>query len=51
MVRDPTEAEDVVQEATLRAWSKIKTFRAGSDFKSWVLTVVVNECRQTLRSR
>ena len=50
MLRSPTEAEDVVQEATLKAWSKIRTFRAGSDFKAWFLTVVANECRQTLRS-
>lgn len=50
MLRSPTEAEDVVQEATLKAWSKIKTFQAGTDFKSWFLTVVANECRQTLRS-
>jgi RNA polymerase sigma-70 factor (ECF subfamily) len=50
MLRSPTEAEDVVQEATLKAWSKIGTFRTGTDFKSWFLTVVANECRQTLRS-
>jgi RNA polymerase sigma-70 factor (ECF subfamily) len=50
MLRSPTEAEDVVQEATLKAWTKIGTFRTGTDFKSWFLTVVANECRQTLRS-
>jgi RNA polymerase sigma-70 factor (ECF subfamily) len=50
MLRSPTEAEDVVQEATLKAWSKIKTFEVGTDFKSWFLKVVANECRQTLRS-
>jgi len=50
MLRSPTEAEDVVQEATLKAWSKIGTFRAGTDFKSWFLKIVANECRQTLRS-
>lgn len=50
MLHNPTEAEDVVQEATLKAWSKIGTLRAGTDFKSWFLKIVANECRQTLRS-
>jgi RNA polymerase sigma-70 factor (ECF subfamily) len=50
MLRSPTEAEDVVQDASLKAWSKIGTFQAGTDFKSWFLKIVANECRQTLRS-
>ena len=50
MLRSPSEAEDVVQEATLKAWAKLHTFRRGTDFKSWYLTIVANECRQTLRS-
>src|SRR5689334_10309508 len=50
MLRSPTEAEDVVQEATLKAWSKITTFRAGTDFRAWFLKIVANECRQTMRS-
>ena len=50
MLRSPTEAEDAVQEATLRAWAKIEGFQLGTDFKSWYLTIVANECRQTLRS-
>ncbi len=50
MLGRPNEAEDVVQEATLQAWAKIQTFRLGTDFKSWYLTIVANECRQALRS-
>ncbi len=50
MLGSPNEAEDVVQEATLKAWAKIQTFRPGTDFKSWYLTIVANECRQALRS-
>ncbi len=50
MLRSPSEAEDVVQEATLKAWAKIRSFRIGSDFKAWYLTIVANECRKTLRS-
>lgn len=50
MLRSPSEAEDAVQEATLKAWAKLNTFRRGTDFKSWYLTIVANECRQTIRS-
>jgi RNA polymerase sigma-70 factor (ECF subfamily) len=50
MLRSPSEAEDAVQEATLKAWAKMQTFRRGTDFKSWYLTIVANECRQALRS-
>ena len=50
MLGRPNEAEDAVQEATLKAWAKIYTFRRGTDFKSWYLTIVANECRQALRS-
>jgi RNA polymerase sigma-70 factor (ECF subfamily) len=51
MLRSPSEAEDIVQEATLKAWAKIRSFHIGSDLKAWYLTIVANECRQTLRSR
>jgi DNA-directed RNA polymerase specialized sigma24 family protein len=34
MLRNPSEAEDAVQEATLKAWAKIQTFRRGTDSKS-----------------
>lgn len=40
----------MVQEASLKAWTKLHTFQVGRDFKSWYLTIVANECRQTLRS-
>ena len=49
ILRSPSDAEDMVQEATLKAWRTIRRFQVGSDFKSWYLTIVANECRQTLR--
>jgi RNA polymerase sigma-70 factor, ECF subfamily len=50
MLRNPSDAEDMVQEASLKAWAKRASFRVGGNFKSWYLTIVANECRQTLRS-
>jgi RNA polymerase sigma-70 factor (ECF subfamily) len=50
LLRRPSEAEDMVQEASLKAWAKRHTFRLGGNFKAWYLTIVANECRQALRS-
>ena len=47
---DPTEAEDAVQEAALRAWSKLRQLRGGrAAFRVWFLRIVVNECRMAKR--
>lgn len=52
LLHDQAEAEDAVQEALLRAWNKRRQFHdRGSGPRSWVLTIVANECRDRLRSR
>jgi RNA polymerase sigma-70 factor (ECF subfamily) len=52
MLSDRDEAEDAVQEAVLRAWTKRDQISAGPDaFGSWFLAIVVNRCRMTRRSR
>jgi RNA polymerase sigma-70 factor (ECF subfamily) len=52
MLRDRTEAEDVVQEAAFRAWKSIRSFRRDrASLKAWFLTIVANQCRQTRRER
>lgn len=48
---DRDEAEDVVQEAALKAWLRLGGFRAGADFRPWFLTIVANHCRDVRRSR
>jgi RNA polymerase sigma-70 factor (ECF subfamily) len=50
-LRNPNEAEDVVQEATLKAWRYRGSLRAGSPIRPWFLAIVANQCRQTVRSR
>jgi DNA-directed RNA polymerase specialized sigma24 family protein len=50
MLRNASEAEDSAQEATLKAWAKLFSFRPGSDLKSWYLRIIANQCRQTLKS-
>lgn len=41
--RDPTIAEDVVQEALLRAWRSLDALREEEAAKQWVLTIVRRE--------
>ncbi len=43
-------AEDVTQEAFVRAWRAIDTFR-GERFRSWLLRIVANAARDELRRR
>ncbi len=41
--RDPAIAEDVVQEAMLRAWKSLHALREDQAAKQWVLTIVRRE--------
>jgi RNA polymerase sigma-70 factor (ECF subfamily) len=48
------EAEDVVQEAFVKAFRSLGTFRQGEPFRPWLLRIVLNETsnlRRTLRRR
>ncbi len=51
MLQSRAEAEDVVQEAAIKAWRKLDQLRKESDFRPWFLGIVVNECRTVRRSR
>jgi RNA polymerase sigma factor (sigma-70 family) len=51
MLLDRDEAEDAVQEATLKAWLKLGSFRTDADPRPWFLTIVANHCRDLRRSR
>jgi RNA polymerase sigma-70 factor (ECF subfamily) len=45
-----SEAEDVTQEAFIKAWRALPRFRAGAPFRPWLLTIVANEARSRGRS-
>lgn len=51
MLHDPHAAEDVVQEASLKAWRKLHQVRPGAEVKPWFLGIVANECREVRRGR
>ncbi|MEW1924664.1 MULTISPECIES: RNA polymerase sigma factor [unclassified Streptomyces] len=45
-----SDAEDVVQQAFFKAYCSLGRFRDGSAFKPWLLSIVANETRNTVRS-
>jgi RNA polymerase sigma factor (sigma-70 family) len=45
------DADDVVQEAFVKAFRALPKFRAGERFAPWLLTIVANETKNLLRSR
>jgi RNA polymerase sigma factor (sigma-70 family) len=40
-----TEAEDVVQDAFIKAWAALGRFRRAAPFRPWLLAIVANEAR------
>lgn len=50
--KNPSEAEDIAQDALLRAWRRRSTLRDGARRKEWLATIVRNEAfRQRARIR
>ena len=48
-VKDETEAEDVAQEAVLKAFRNLSNFRGHSKFSTWLISITLNEARGRLR--
>lgn len=45
------DADDVVQEAFVKGYRSLSSFREGADFRPWLLRIVVNETRNLHRGR
>ncbi len=43
LTNDPAAADDLAQDALLRAWDRRAQFRANTNFKAWVMTIVRNQ--------
>ena len=50
MLRDNDEARDVVQEACLTAWRKLRQLRTEGGLRPWFLAIVANRCRTRRRT-
>lgn len=51
MVRDHDEADEIAQRTFVRAWSSLRAFEGRSSFRTWVLTICANLCRNHHRDR
>ena len=51
MLGDPQDAEDVTQEAFLKAYQSLSSFRLDSRFSVWLYRIVSNLCLDQLRRR
>ncbi len=49
MTGDPIEAEDLTQDAILRAHRAIGSFRGGATFQTWLYRIATNICVDALR--
>ncbi|MEM7800691.1 MAG: sigma-70 family RNA polymerase sigma factor, partial [Chloroflexota bacterium] len=51
IMRDPTAAEDIVQETFIAVLKKINSFRGDSAFSTWLKAITINQCRMRLRQK
>ena len=49
LVKNESEAEDVVQDAVLKAYRKLASFRGDARFSTWLIAITLNEARGRLR--
>ena len=51
MVKSPQDAEDVTQNAFVRAYKNLRSFKGNSKFSSWFYKIVVNESLKNLSKK
>jgi RNA polymerase sigma-70 factor, ECF subfamily len=51
ILKNEADAEEVAQEAFLKAFRNLRSFRAESKFSTWLLSITLNEARNRLRHR
>lgn len=51
LTRDPTDAQDLLQEASLRAYRGFASFEPGTNLKAWLYRILTNTYITTYRAR
>ena len=51
MTRNPADAEDLVQETVLKAYSSFASFTPGTNLKAWMYRILTNSYINTYRKR
>jgi RNA polymerase sigma-70 factor (ECF subfamily) len=50
LVAPGADVEDTIQEAFVKAWRALPSFRVGAPFKPWLCRIVANEAKNRVRS-
>ncbi|NLO84830.1 MAG: sigma-70 family RNA polymerase sigma factor [Clostridiales bacterium] len=51
MLKNAADCSDAMQEAALKAWTKRHTLREDAYFSTWLIRILINECKTILRKR
>ena len=51
LLSSEADCEDAVQEALLKAWSRLHTLREEAYFETWLTRILINECRRLIRKK
>jgi len=51
MTRNPTDAEDLVQETMVKAYAAFRSFREGTNLKAWLYRIMTNTYINTYRKK
>ncbi len=51
MLPQESDCEDAVQEALLRAWDRLDTLRQEAYFETWLMRILINQCKTFYRRR
>lgn len=49
ILRSEADCEDAVQEAIAIAWQKLPTLKTDAYFTTWLVRILINECKSVLR--
>lgn len=50
-MKNEADAEDIAQEAFLKAFRKLESFRGDAKFSTWLISITLNEARSRLRQK
>ncbi|MBC6443471.1 MAG: RNA polymerase sigma factor [Rhodobacteraceae bacterium] len=51
LTRNASNADDMVQDTIVKAWTRIDTFKAGSNLRSWLFTILRNTYYSDFRKK
>jgi RNA polymerase sigma-70 factor (ECF subfamily) len=51
MLRNETQAEDLVQDVLLKIWKALPGYHGGASFSTWIYTITRNTCLTELKKR